>query len=108
MRDTSQESLTELVSRVVDDAKGVARAEIAVVKAQAGAKVAGYRTAAILLVAAYYLGTAALVGLVVGLIMTLTPRVGPGWATLIVIGAVVLLAGLLAKLGLDRIKAAGR
>ncbi len=101
-----EESLPELVSRVVDDAKEVARAEVDLVKAQAVAKVAGYRAPAILLVVAAFLASAAVPALLVGLILTLSPRVGPGWATLIVILVTLTIAGLLAKLGIDRIRSA--
>lgn len=106
MSDTSEETLPELVSRIVDDAKEVARAEVALVKAQALAKVAGYRTAAALFVAAYLVSVAALIALVVGLVLTLAPRVGPGWATAIVVAATFAVAGLLGWLGWRRLKQA--
>lgn len=110
MSDTKEETFPELVSRVVDDAKEVARAEIALVRAQADAKVAGwvarYRAAAILFVTACLFSVAAFIGLVAGLILTLAPCVGPGWATLIVVGGTMVLAGLLGWLGLRRLKRA--
>lgn len=108
--DKGEESFPELVSRVVDDAKEVARAEIALVRAQADARVAGwvakYRVAALLLVAAHLLGIAGTIGLVVGLILTLAPRVGAGWATLIVIATTLALAGLAGWLGWRRLRRA--
>lgn len=102
MSDTSEETFPELVSRVVDDAKEVARAEVDLVKAQAVARLAGYRAAAILFATAGLLAMLASVGLVVGLILTIAQYTGAGWATLIVVGAMLALAGLLGWLGSQR------
>lgn len=110
MSDTSpregNETLPELVSRVVDDAKEVARAEIDLVKAQAAAKLVGYRAAAILFASAALLAVAAVIGLVLGLILTIAQYWGAGWATLTVVGGFLLLAGLLGWLGTRRLKQA--
>ena len=106
MIDASEESLPELVSRAVDNAKEVVRAEAALAKAQAVAKVGGYRNPVILFAVAGLLALAALFGLIDGLILTLAPQVGPGWATVIVIGAVLALAGLLGWLGSRGLKQA--
>lgn len=102
MSDTSEETFPELVSRVVDDAKEVARAEVDLVKAQAVAKLAGLRAAAILFATAGLLVVAAFIGLVVGLILTLAQYLGAGWATVIVVGLAIGLAALLAWLGSRR------
>lgn len=104
MSDTSTETLPELVSRAVDDAKEVARAEIGLVKAQAAAKVAGYRSAAVLFALAAVLALAATIGLVLGLLLTVAQYLGAGWATLAVTGGFLLLAGLLGWLGTRRWK----
>lgn len=104
MSDTGSETLPELVSRVVDDAKEVARAEVDLVKAQAAAKLVGYRAAAILFALAGLLSVAAVIGLVMGLIFTVAQYLGAGWATLAVVGSFLLLAGLLGWLGLRRWK----
>lgn len=101
-----EESFPELVSRVVDDAKEVARAEVDLVKARAVEKVAGYRAAALLFAGAALLALLAAVGLVVGLLFILSVGLGPGWATLIVAGGLLLLAGLLGWLGSRRWKSA--
>ena len=102
MSDTGEETFPELVSRVVDDAKEVARAEVDLVKAQAVAKLAGFRAAAILFATAALLVVAAFIGLVVGLILTLAQYLGAGWATLIVVGVAIALAALLGWLGSQR------
>lgn len=102
MSDTSEETFPELVSRVVDDAKEVARAEVDLVKAQAVAKLAGYRSASALFATAGLLALLALIGLVVGLILTLAQYLGAGWSTAIVVGTMFALAGLLGWLGARR------
>lgn len=108
MRDTGgpegEESFPELVSRAVDDAKEVARAEIALVRAQAAARVAQYRAAALLFAAAGTLCIAAAVAGTVGLVLTLGPRIGYGWATLLVVAAFLLVAAVLGRLGVTRFK----
>lgn len=100
-----EESLPALALRTVEDAKEVARAEVALVKARATAKVAHYRMPVILFAVAGVLMLAALPALLVGLILALATVVGPGWATAIVIGVTVLLAGGLAAFASSRLKA---
>lgn len=102
MRDATEDSIPHLVSRVVDDAKEVARAEVELVKARAAEKVAGYRAAAILFAVAGLLALGAFGGLIVGLLLILSVALGPGWATLIVVGVLLGLAGLLGWLGARR------
>ena len=103
-RGTNEERFPDIVSRVVDDAKEVARAEVDLVKAKAAAKVAGYRDAATLFAIAALLVFGAFVGLIVGLLLILSVALGPGWATLIVVGTLLGSAGLLGWLGLQRWK----
>ena len=70
----AEESIGELIGRLVEDGKGVARAEIDYYRALAATKVGEARA---------------------GLILSLAPLVGPGLATLIVIVVALALAGLL-------------
>lgn len=95
--------LPQLVVQLVDDAKDVARAEIAVVKAKAGERIGAYKGAAIFLGAAAVLALEAFGALLVGIILTLATKVGPGFATLIVVGAVFVIAGVLAWIGVGRL-----
>ena len=95
----SEEGVGTLVHRAVEDARELARAEIALVKAKAGERVIAYRTAAMFFSVAAVLALAAIVALLVGLILSLATLVGPGWSTAIVIGATLLLAGILALIG---------
>ena len=92
-----------LVSRLVDDARDVARAEVGVYKAKAAERAQAYKGAVIFFGAAAVLALEALGALLVGLIMTLATLVGPGFATLIVVGGVFALAGVLAYLGKGRL-----
>lgn len=104
MPDTSDESFPAVVLRVVDDAKEVARAELALVKAHALARLDTYRGAATLFAVAGLLALLAAIGLVVGAIMTLATCIGPGWATLAVVGTLLLVAAVLGWLGARRLQ----
>lgn len=97
------ETLTALVSQLVDDGRSFITAEIDLAKARATDKVSRYRSAATFFAAAGILALAALIALLVGLIMTLAPLVGPLGSTLIVVGAVLLIAGILAMVGKSRL-----
>jgi len=97
------ETLTALVSQLVDDGRSFVAAEIDLVKARASDKVTRYRNAAIFFAVAGVLALAALIALLVGLVMTLTPLTGPLGATLIVVGAVLVIAGILAMVGKSRL-----
>ncbi|WP_343525169.1 phage holin family protein [Sphingomonas sp.] len=101
------ESLTSLVSQLVDDGRSYITAEIDLAKARATDKVTRYRNAAIFFGAAAVLGLSALVALLVGLILSLTPLAGPFGATLIVVGATILVAGILALVGKSRLTGGG-
>lgn len=85
----------ELIGQLTEDAKDYARAEVDYVKAVAQAKVAEVKGAAIAAVLALALAMAAAIGLIVGAILTLATLVGPGWATLIVVGISLVIAALL-------------
>lgn len=84
-----------LIGQLTEDAKDYARAEVEYVKAVAQAKVIEVKGAAIAAVLALALALAAAIGLIVGAILTLATLVGPGWATLIVVGVALLIAALL-------------
>lgn len=94
-----------LLSRAVTEAQDVARAEIALQKARLSLKVAEGRSAAILLAGALVTATMTLTALVVGMLLILQRLLGPGWATLIVVGTLLVATGLLAWLGVRNVKA---
>lgn len=97
------ETLPNLVARLTSDARELAQAEIALAKARVGETVGRYRSAIAFFVVAGVLAFAALPALLVGLILTVSTLVGPGFATLIVIGAVLVIAAVLALIGRARL-----
>jgi hypothetical protein len=101
--EAEQDSIGELFTRLAHDARDAAIAEVDLIKVRASTTIGRYRGAAIYFAAAGVLALAALIALLIGLIMTLTPHVGPGFATLIVIGTVAVLAGVLALIGRGRL-----
>lgn len=93
------EGVSTLVARLTGDAREMASAEIALAKAKLSDGVARYRTALIFFAVAAVLALAALIALLVGLIATVATLVGPGWATLIVVGIVLAIAAVLGFVG---------
>lgn len=91
--------IPHLVARLATDARDVAQAEIALAKAKVSHSVTRYKAAAIRFAIAGILALAALIALLVGLILSLATVIGPGFATLAVVGVVLLVAGLLAMTG---------
>lgn len=86
----------ELVSRLVDEGKAYAQAEIGVAKALASAKANRLKVPAILFGAAFLLLQAAATVLAVALFLSLLPLIGPLLAG---IAAFAIFAGLAAGLG---------
>ena len=101
----ADDGIVSLLSRVVSDAEQVARAEIDLQKAKLFAKVAAAKAGVVMILVAAVLGLLALVALVVGVLMILAPLVGPIWATVIVVGLLVVLAGIFAMIAIGRFKA---
>lgn len=97
------EGIATLVGQLVDDARGLASAEVALVKARIGERTSAYKNAAIYFVAAGVLALAALIALLVGLILSLATLIGPGLATAAVVLAVFAIAGVLAIVGKGRL-----
>ncbi len=90
------EGIGELLGRLSGDGKAYVQAEIAYYKALAADKGGKAGIAAAYGAGAVVLALAGLVALLVGLILTLATLVGPGWATLIVVGVTFAIAGVLA------------
>jgi hypothetical protein len=98
-----QPGVTTLVGRLVDESRTLVSAEVALYKAKAGERVSAYKSAIVFFAIAGVLGLAALVALLVGLIMALATVLHPIWATLIVVGVVLLLAAILGIVGKGRL-----
>jgi hypothetical protein len=102
--DPGQESLRDLASGVLDDGKAYVRAELALVKQTALAKVQQAITPAILFVVAIFLLQAAITILAAALGYLLAIWLGLPGGFAVAALLVILLAGGLALLGARRIK----
>ncbi|UZK66826.1 phage holin family protein [Sphingomonas sp. M1-B02] len=98
------EGLGDLLGRLVDEGKGYARAEVGYYRTLVRSKLRDARAMLWMGAAALTLAQAAMIALVVGLVLTLSPYVGPGWATLIVVVAILLVAGIMARLAWVHVK----
>ena len=96
--------LGDLFGQLVDDGKGYARAEIGYYRAIVAAKLSDIGAALWMGVVALILAHAAIIALLVGLVLSLVPLIGPGWATAIVVVGVLGIAGLLGWLAWSHVK----
>jgi hypothetical protein len=91
-RNPQEEGIADLVGRLIDEGREVARTEVNLYKQIALRRSAKAKSGLILVVAAGLIALLAGIGLVVGLIMALATLIGPLAATL----AIVLLMGIAA------------
>ncbi|MES3101401.1 phage holin family protein [Sphingomonas faeni] len=98
------ESLVSIVGRLATETKSLATAEVAVYKAKFGETASAYKSAAMFFAVAGVLALAALIALLVGAILTVATLVGPGWATAIVVVAVLAVAAILAMIGKSKLQ----
>jgi uncharacterized RDD family membrane protein YckC len=98
------ESLVSIVGRLATETKSLATAEVAVYKAKFGETATAYKSAAMFFAVAGVLALAALIALLVGAILTVATLVGPGWATAIVVVAVLTVAAILAMIGKSKLQ----
>lgn len=103
-----EEGIGTLIARAVGDGRAYAEAEFAYWRALALDRLADARAAAIFGVAVLLLAQAAAIALIVGFVMILTPYVGPGLATLIVVLVAAGAAALFARAALRRFRRATR
>lgn len=92
-----------LVARLTGDAREMVSAEVALAKAKVADATGRYKSAAVFFGAAGVLALAALIALLVGLILSLATVIGPGLATLAVVGVVLVLSLVLALVGRSRL-----
>ncbi|WP_242095617.1 MULTISPECIES: phage holin family protein [unclassified Sphingomonas] len=98
-----KDSVPDLLSRLIEDAKAAASAELNLRKIRLTDRIAAYKTAMIFFAVAGVLALAALIALLVGAILSLATLIGPGFATLAVVFGVLLIAGVLAMIGKARL-----
>jgi hypothetical protein len=94
----------ELLSRLTDEAKAFGEAELAYYRALAAEKIEDARASLWMGAAGAGLMIAASVALVVGLVLTLSPWIGPGPATLLVVAVAGGTAWLLGRAAWRHIK----
>jgi protein-S-isoprenylcysteine O-methyltransferase Ste14 len=106
--DAAELNLSQLVRLMADDASRYASAQMDWVRAEAGERSSLAVPALGLVMVAVVLAFGSLVSAQVGLIWLLVPQIGPGWATLSVVGGSLLISAILLKIGTSRIKKAFR
>lgn len=99
-----EESIGELLNRLGEDARRFGEAELAYYRTLAADKIDEVRTSLWMGALAAALMLAAAVALVVGLVLTLSPWVGPGFATLIIVALAGGAAWLLGRLAWRHVK----
>ncbi len=107
--DGQEESIGESFARLYADGRAYAEAEVARQRLRAGIAGAAMRDAAILGIIALMLLFAGVVALLIGLVIALSPVLGPFGATAAVVGGALILALillLLAKARITRMKKA--
>ncbi len=98
------ETIGDLFGRLVDDARGFGQAELDYYRTLARERLRAAKASLWMGAIAMALALAASVALVVGLVLTLAPVVGPGWATLIVASVSLALASIMGWLAWQQIK----
>ncbi len=84
-QDDNDDGIGNLISRTLADGRAYAEAELCYWRALAVDRLVDARAAAIFGIVVLLLAQAAAIALIVGFFMILTPYVGPGLATLIVV-----------------------
>jgi hypothetical protein len=100
----SEPSIGELLQQLVDNGRAYADAEIGYYRTLLRSKLRDARSMLWMGAVAMALALAASVALVVGLVLTLAPLVGPGFATLIVVVTFLAISGLLGWLAWTHVK----
>ena len=98
-------SLAELFARLIDDAERFVRAEIRLYRAHLLARVTDAKLVLILIGGALVLGQAAVIALLTGAILSLAREIGPLAATAIVVALALIVAAVMARIAVARIKA---
>lgn len=105
-RPIDDETIVTLFGRLIEDSRHVVQAEIAYYKTSLASRVSDAQGAVVFGICALLLANAALIALLVGLIMLLSPVIGIGWATAAVVFGTLVIAAVLGWLALGRIRRA--
>lgn len=106
-RDPRDESIGDLVRRLVDDGKAYARAEVDLYKRIAKRRAGKAKTGAILLGVGIALLLSANTALILGIVLGLATLIGPFGAGLVAFALLAGLGGLLVLLGIKGLAALG-
>jgi hypothetical protein len=105
VRNPQEDSIADLVGRLIDEGRDVARTEVNLYKQIALRRTAKAKSGLILVVTAGVLGLLAGIALVVGLVIALATLIGPLAATLVVVAVLGAAAFFLLKSGLKGLQA---
>lgn len=98
-------SIGHLFSRLIDDAERFVRAEINLYRAQAFARIGEARLALLLGATAFLLAQSALIAMLVGLVLVVRTQVhSAAWATVIVVGTALVVAGIMVAIAVAKVK----
>ena len=98
-------SIGHLFSRLIDDAERFVRAEINLYRAQAFARIGEAKLALLLGATAFLLAQSALIAMLVGLVLVVRMEVhSAAWATVIVVGGALIVAGIMVAIAVAKIK----
>lgn len=100
---TEDETVKAAFARLYSNGRAYADAEIERQKLRAGIVGSGIKDAVIFGAVGFLLAVSALIALLVGLIITITPLIGAGWATAVVVGVSLLAALALLLMARSRI-----
>ena len=106
-REQQGDSVKESFARLYNDGRAYASAEMERQKLRAAIAAAGVRDAVIFGAIGIVFGFASIVACLVGIILTLAPHIGTGWATMSVVGASLVITVILmivAKMRIDRMR----
>lgn len=104
---SDDESYGELARRLMADGESFAKARVTLYRELAIYRATQLRAPAILFIVALVLGACSILAVILGLVLALSPLVGGLLAGLIVAVAALAIAGLLALIGRNKLKALG-
>jgi hypothetical protein len=105
--DPREESIGDLVNRLIEDGRSYARAEVDLLKQIARHRAGRARSGLILLAAGAVLLLSALTALIIGLVLGLATLIGPLGAGLVVAAVLAGVGYLLVRVGLGGLRALG-
>jgi uncharacterized membrane protein YqjE len=99
-----RESFGDLLSRLATSSAGLVSDEIALVKQELREKAKSLRSGIATIAVAAFLGTIALFTLDAALVIGIGKWIGYGWSALVVGVAIIIVSGIIAAIGLQRVK----